>query len=494
MRYKKFRSCRVSVFPLIVITTLVSLLAVTAQEPALPSGLDGDESGTSENGDDTQTGSTEPALPSGLADSQNGSDDEEEAAMAGQEAAALDVFLANFSGFAELRAGTRLQSDPLQDDLTLAESRLQLGTDYSMGPVIMETTFDFLFDDRDHGDDVNLDTGEGWFDLRELNISFTPFPNMDVRAGRQILTWGTGDLIFINDMFPKDWQSFFLGRDSEYLKAPSDAIKVSFYGEGELPNLDIVYTPRFDADRYVEGSRLSFWNLMYNRKTGEADVIDVDRPDDWFDDDEIAFRLFENVRGYELAAYYYDGFWKSPAGMNQLTGEYAFPELAVYGASVRGEVAAGIGNLEIGYYDSKEDRSGKKAQIANSELQILAGYEQEVRKNLTAAAQYYVQYMQDYSEYENNLPPSSPKRDEFRHTVTLRLRQELMRENLILSLFSRYSPSDEDVYLRPQLSYKINDDWRVEVGADIFRGRNDHTFLGQFEDNSNIHAMLRCSF
>ena len=50
-----------------------------------------------------------------------------------------------------------------------------------------------------------------------------------------------GDLLFINDLFPKDWVSFFVGRDDEYLKAPSDSLKASFFNE--LFNLDFVYTP-----------------------------------------------------------------------------------------------------------------------------------------------------------------------------------------------------------------------------------------------------------
>ncbi|MHC4544612.1 MAG: hypothetical protein ACYSYL_08810, partial [Planctomycetota bacterium] len=62
---------------------------------------------------------------------------------------------------------------------------------------------------------------QGDFDLREAYIFTQPLEFMDLKVGRQILTWGTGDLIFINDMFPKDWKSFFIGRDTEYLKAPS---------------------------------------------------------------------------------------------------------------------------------------------------------------------------------------------------------------------------------------------------------------------------------
>ncbi len=40
----------------------------------------------------------------------------------------------------------------------------------------------------------------------------------DLRLGRQIVTWGVGDLLFVNDVFPKDWSAFFSGRPLEYLK------------------------------------------------------------------------------------------------------------------------------------------------------------------------------------------------------------------------------------------------------------------------------------
>ncbi|MHC4323066.1 MAG: hypothetical protein ACYSUX_02210 [Planctomycetota bacterium] len=152
-------------------------------------------------------------------------------------------------GFYEVRGGYRLQDDKYQKDMSIMEGRFQ---------------FD-LFSYFDWGDvkvkgDVlgDLVTEEGDFDLREANIFTRPADFMDLKVGRQILTWGTGDLIFINDLFPKDWQSFFIGRDTEYLKAPSDAAKISLFGD--QVNLDIAYTPRFDPDRYIKGERISYWN------------------------------------------------------------------------------------------------------------------------------------------------------------------------------------------------------------------------------------------
>jgi len=384
-------------------------------------------------------------------------------------------------GFYEVRGGYRLQEDKYEKDMSIMEGRFQ---------------FD-LFSYFDWGDvkvkgDVlgDMVTEEGDFDLREANIFTRPTDFMDVKVGRQVLTWGTGDLIFINDMFPKDWQSFFIGRDTEYLKAPSDAAKVSLFGESV--NLDIAYTPRFDPDRYISGERISYWNSNRGRTAGQDAIVHPDEPDEWFRDSEIAARLYKNIDNYELAFYGYRGYWKSPGGQN-LEMKAIFPDLNVYGSSLRGSVGKGIGNAEIGYYESADDQSGNNPLINNSEMRYLIGYTREIARDFTMGLQYYIEQMLDYGPYKRNLPPV-PVRDRYRHLTTLRLTKLLMNQNLRLSLFTYYSPSDKDVYMRPNANYKVSDNLAVELGSNIFFGDYPHTFFGQFRDNTNIYAGLRYSF
>jgi hypothetical protein len=385
-------------------------------------------------------------------------------------------------GFFEVRGGYRLQNDKYQKDMSIMEGRLQ---------------FD-LFSYFDWGDvkvkgDVlgDLVTEEGDFDLREANIFTRPTDFMDLKVGRQILTWGTGDLIFINDLFPKDWQSFFIGRDTEYLKAPSDAAKVSLFGE--WANLDIAYTPRFDPDRYIRGERISYWNSNLGRTAGQDAIVHTDKPNKWFRDSEIAARLYKNIDNYELAFYGYHGFWKSPAGMNPAMTKAIFPDLNVYGTSLRGTIGKGIGNAEVGYYESANDMGGKNPLIRNSEMRYLLGYTQEIARDLTMGLQYYIEQMLNYGPYKRNLP-SGPARDRYRHLTTLRLTKLLMNQNLRLSLFTYYSPSDKDVYMRPNANYKVSDNLAVELGSNVFFGDYPHTFFGQFRDNTNIYTSLRYSF
>ena len=399
------------------------------------------------------------------------------------------------AGFWEVRGGIRTQHDKYQKDASLGETRLQLKYEKPVGPLRVKVTADFLYDAVDDHHTVRLERGTGWLDLREASVGFTPADFMDVKVGRQILTWGTGDLLFINDLFPKDWRSFFIGRDVEYLKAPSDAMKVSLFTG--LANVDVVVTPRFDPDRFIRGRRLSYWNGALGRVAGRDAVVDPHLPDEWFDDAEWATRVSKNLGGTELAGYGYWGYWKSPAGMDPASGKATFPRLSVYGASVRGQAAGGIANAEAGYYDSRQDRPGDDPFKANSQVRLLAGYERDlprIARDLTVGVQYYVELMMEYDAYRRGLAPGAPAADEDRHVLTARIRKLLMNQNLTVSLFAYFSPTDADAYLRPNVKYKIDDHWTVEAGGNVMLGSERHTFFGQFRDNSNLYAALRYGF
>lgn len=457
---------------IIAMALLCCFRPAAAQEaPALPSGLD--------------RRTAPPALPEGLG--------ETPADNSAQETSGPALSLPfSLTGFLDVRGGTRLQSDRYEKTESLGETRLQSEVSFRLKKVGVKLTGDLIYDPVLDRPALRLGRGEGWFDLREAHLFFTLFRFMDIKAGRQIMTWGTGDLLFINDLFPKDWNSFFIGRDVEYLKAPCDALRISLYFD--LANIDLYFAPEFDPDRYLDGRQLSYWNTGESRRAGRDRVIRPRRPSGWFDDWEGGCRIFKNIGGYELAGYAYAGFWKSPAGSGKNTGKPMFPDLRVYGASFRGRFFNGIGTIEFGYYDSGEDRHGDDPLVRNSEMRLLIGYERELRRDFTAGLQYYLEHMRRHNHYRKTLPAGAYPRDRNRQVVTLRLTQLLYSQNLTLGLFLYWSPSDSDLYARPNIQYKISDDLAVEAGGNIFSGRHDHTFFGQFEKNTNLYVSVRKYF
>lgn len=399
--------------------------------------------------------------------------------------------LYGIDGFVDVRVGARTRNDVLQKDSSIGEFRLQLETEKEYADATLNIVIDFLLDPVLDIYAPNFESGEGMIDPRLFNVVFSIADNVDIKLGRQVLTWGTGDLIFINDLFAKDFKSFFIGRDDEYLKAPTDAIKVSVFFSNV--NLDIVYTPKFNADRFIDGSRISFYDRSSGAFRGSLDPLTVDRPDDWFIDDELALRLYRSISGVEAALYYYTGFWKSPAGFDLLSQRGLFPELEVLGGSLRSSLVAGLANLEFGYY--KSHKTAKNNPFSrNSEFRLLLGYEKEIAHELTAGIQYSVERKLDYDDYLQSLPANSIKDDKTRSIATVRLTKLMLRQDLKLSLFNFYSSSDEDGFLRLNASYKLSDELKIEGGVNHFYGKESYTFFAQFKNTSNIYSAVRYEF
>ncbi|MFC7000765.1 hypothetical protein ACFQMB_03790 [Pseudobowmanella zhangzhouensis] len=108
-----------------------------------------------------------------------------------------------FTGFIEGGLGGRLQSSALHSRQTLSGARVRIESQYSWQDVRLTAKGDVGFDG------VQQKWQTGW---RELSAQTSLGQHLDLKLGRQVLTWGTGDYVFLNDLFPKDWLAFFVTR------------------------------------------------------------------------------------------------------------------------------------------------------------------------------------------------------------------------------------------------------------------------------------------
>ena len=445
---------------------------IAQAEPALPPGLFG---GGSEGSKDE---TTDPDLDDSYDEEEDDDDFEDESSF--------------INGFLESRQGVFLDDDSKLGDRSLNEWRVRIEAEPSYKSLYFKFAMDFVLDnlEEDHHK-VDLEEGSGWLDLRQASLRTTPFSFLDVKIGRQTLTWGTGDLVFINDLFPKDYKSFLLGRHTEYLKAPSDAVNLSSFSN--LGNIDFVWIPIFDADRYIDGRRLTLFNQAKQDFSGKEDALKVDRNKKYSDNSEYHLRVSKNFNGNELALYAYRGFWKSPSEWDS-SGVLKFSKLQVMGASLRLPILGGIFNAEYGLYDSLDDQDGDNPLIRNSEQRYLLGFDFEPIQSLSLAAQYYAEQLLSFEKLKSSLPGGLEPPNEVRDTLTLRLTKFLFSQTMTISLFAFYSPSDEDAYLIPKVSYKLDDNWLIEGGGNLFYAENNTTFWGQFNPNDNVYLAVRRSY
>lgn len=390
---------------------------------------------------------------------------------------------ATVSGFVEAAGGVRLFDDPLIDNrTTLEELRWRVESDWQPGKVSIAFKGDLLYDAVETGWSV---------DVRDLTLTANPGRNTDLKIGRHVQTWGTGDLLFLNDLFPKDYVSFFAGRDDEYLKAPGNAVRISHFMSAF--NVDFSWTPVFEPDIYLDGERFSFFSPFAGGNVAPDPPLSAIEPDDSFSNGEFAVRLFRNFSGKELAAYAYRGFFKQPNAVTEsLQATYA--PMNAYGASLRQAAGRGLFNGEFSYYDSRDDRSGTDPRLPNSQFRFLAGYEWEAKANFSVGFQYYVEWTLDHDELIENSPFAEFEPDEFRHLLTNRLTYRAGRDRFTWSLFTFFSPSDSDFYLRPVFAYRHSDQWTVTAGANLFGGTDSHTFFSSQQDASNAYLRIRFNY
>jgi hypothetical protein len=331
-----------------------------------------------------------------------------------------------------------------------------------------------------------------YVDLREAYAGYTEGP-LDVQFGRQIITWGVGDLFFINDVFPKDWDSFFSGRPMEYLKLGVDALRARYSSDmmnGEFVAIPFFFTP----DTLPSPERFIFFD-PFAAVPNQDEILPASR----LSNTELALRLYRQVWDFDVSLYAYRGFWRDPSArvdnpVSPATVTRFFPPLSVYGASAQRNLFAGVLSIEGGYYDSRQDRSGNDPTVPNSQWRLLAGYQRELWEDFVAGVQGYAELMANYGAYRHALPAGMPHQDEVRGVGSIRLTQFLDYQTWRLSAFAAYSPTDADYFLQPEASYKLTDQLSAAVGANIFGGKHDTTFFGQFECDDNVFFRVRFDY
>jgi hypothetical protein len=196
--------------------------------------------------------------------------------------------------------------------------------------------------------------------------------------------------------------------------------------------------------------------------------------------------------------YAYRGFWRTPSA-RLLSGADAavvrfYPRLSTYAASAQRGILAGVLGLEVGYNDSQDDRRGIELSVPNSQWRFLAGYQRQVRQDLTASAQAYTEITARHDADREALPAVSPAVDRVRWVLTARVLQLLGYQAWKLGVFAAYSPTDQDYLIQPEVSHRLSDELAVSLGANLFGGTSAATFFGQFEKSDNVYVGARFDF
>lgn len=401
----------------------------------------------------------------------------------GSEAASDTQFMAPKIKFIELGVGQRFDSDVLRkQQKTLRELRTRFEWEKEWHQVSLEAKFDLV---------ANAITKKFEVDVRELALQTAIGEQTDLRVGKQVLSWGVGDYVFLNDLFPKNWQAFFNGRDDEYLKAAANAVQVSHYfDEG---NAQIVWFPRFTPDEFVNGQYFNYFNPLQGALSNQRMLASRSH------DSEFALRVFKRFGSLEAALYGHWGREKTPRSMQTLVSGLAsadsmqpfFARVNTYGASLSAAALDGIVKAEVSYGESQDDKAGSNPFISNSLLKVLVGYETELAPKLTGSWQAYVEAEQNFAAMQESWPTNMRLSSRHRVMLTQLYRYQLWQETLNINLLHMHSTSDKDGLVRVSATYKASDQWHIVIGGNAFYGHFQDSFFGQFEDAQNVYFRVR---
>lgn len=150
-------------------------------------------------------------------------------------------------------------------------------------------------------------------ELREAYLDVYAFPlnNMDVRAGKQRIAWGTADKLNQTDnLNPYDFTDL-----SEFgEKMPTNALKLTAYlGDTTLTSAVVpVFTPSIMPSTYNSSLTAYLANLVPPGLTLATVDSSVVLPTNKIGNSMYAFKLSRNVMGYDMSLSYFNGYDSVP--------------------------------------------------------------------------------------------------------------------------------------------------------------------------------------
>jgi hypothetical protein len=327
-------------------------------------------------------------------------------------------------------------------------------------------------------------------ELREGSLFLPLTRSLEIKAGRQIMSWGPSQFEFINDHFTKDFTSFFIGRDLDFLKAPEDAVKLSYFSD--LANVDLIASPNFEPDRLPRGQVVPVYHPGLRRLTASDSAPSVNQPEDSIGNGEYHVRLHQTYGRWETALYGYHGFVGQPAGWD---GNSAFyPELSSAGFSLRGPFMGSIVWLEGSYDDVRNDLAGDTTNLPTDRAKLGVGLRYRTSPTVSYMVQAITAKQIDASTYRNRLSSGHPDQHEYRNRVQVATTRTYWSDRLTLTLRGFAGLTEEDWHTRTSLDYEWSDAVTISGGGLFYGADFDFTRFGAIDENDMGYVRIRYGF
>lgn len=290
-----------------------------------------------------------------------------------------------------------------------------------------------------------------------------------LRLGRQLIAWGRADRINPTDYFSPRNFTLLVPEDDEQRRG-IDAALVQYH-LNDSNRLSLVIA-RFEPHRMPQG-------LL------PAGIVRSAEPDDA----EVAVKYDHIGNFLDWSISYYDGYDRFPRyrlfqNVNELPRIHAdYESLNTWGFDAA--AAAGSWTLRTELTHSKQERAQTGDEI--SITRAIVGIDHDFLDTANINVQWFSNHREHTTKmpiavYQEGLDRLNSEFGFHDQGVTLRLSNRFFNEQLKVELASILDTQKHSYVIRPRITYAVNDQIKITMGADIFSGI-EQSYFGIRENN-----------
>jgi hypothetical protein len=296
--------------------------------------------------------------------------------------------------------------------------------------------------------------------LREAYAYYSD-EHLDVRAGRQIITWGVADALRLTDIIsPMDYTEF-LAQDYDDIRIPVSGLRLRYSREKwSVEAVAIPVSSFFDLPTDAENP----WSV--------GPVPIGSEPVHKAYNMEYGGRLSFFLSGIDFSLSALHTWNKLPVICNGV-GEYR--RMTMLGGDVSIPVGKFVVRGEVAEYLDELQSGGARAASTNA----LIGLDWYAGNDWTLSAQYSHKYVA-LGEHRNT------------GLSTLRISKDLLHNTLALQTFAYIDVTNGGVFNRLSADYALNDQLHAIIGYDYFHA--DSGMFTIYKKNSELFVKLKYNF
>jgi hypothetical protein len=309
----------------------------------------------------------------------------------------------------------------------------------------------------------------------------------ELKAGRQIITWGVADGLRITDLIsPMDYTEF-MANDYDDIRIPVNGLRLKYLGKSSF-QAEIIFIPIPEYFKLPENES-NPWSSEWGEKTS---VNLENTPEKRLKNSEFGSRITFYLENLDFSVAALHTYNKSPVYLSQY--DTTTDSLDIQGIYKTMDMIGGDLSIPIGqcvlrgefaeYFRESLSTRKQNAVYRKNTTNGLLGLDWYPGDDWTLMFQYAHKYINDY---ERELAS-----EENTSTITARISKQLFHNLLKMSIAGTVDVNHIGYYARVAADYLLNDQITLSLGYDRFQG--DESVFAQYEKNSEIWGKGKYAF